>query len=302
MEEMENKEKDAFKMRRLQEENRRLCEELKFAREANRSHLEQAVRKSLKAERLELELANASRELAKARSDVQKLAAYNGSLWLSQELQRTRDKYTKLHAKRAQWMSFARNCLDSKVQASQELRDLQSMVNGLKNKADDVARQRDMVEENAAVVIRSYEKQIERIADQCRLWKRCELGALAVLAGITAEVGGYPLPEPGDWERTKAIRSAETLSQVRQLTDQLDRISAVLEDAGVGRTGSYVRQVRELRSLYEGQLAASAELHDLLCFLLGHFGADKGVRAAAVAHDYERVVFLLLSSEEADSD
>lgn len=126
------------------------------------------------------------------------------------------------------YRDLARRATEAKAEEAQRARDLDEVVAGLKRKVTEAELQRDNVTETAKKVIDAMDGQLARIKDQCRIWKRGELDTMSALAGICSEVEGHPLPEPGAWERAKAVDAAKKLTQLRQLRDQVDQIEAAV--------------------------------------------------------------------------
>ena len=114
----------------------------------------------------------------------------------------------------AQWRSLARRSVAAKAAQARRTRELEAVVQELNAKLTVAEKQRDAVATNANKVVVALQAQMARITEQCALWRRCELDAMTALAGITAEVNGHRLPEPGVWDRRRAIRDAEIRSQL----------------------------------------------------------------------------------------
>lgn len=114
----------------------------------------------------------------------------------------------------AQWRSLARRSVAAKVTQARRSRELEAVVRELNAKLTAAEKQRDDVTKNAVKVVDSLEAQVARIAEQCELWRRCDQDAMTTLGGITAEVNGHKLPEPGVWDRRRAIRDAQIRAQL----------------------------------------------------------------------------------------
>lgn len=132
----------------------------------------------------------------------------------------------------------------AKAEEAQRARDLETVVAQLNKHIKLVEQQRDDVAATAKKTVDALDARLQRITEQCRLWYRGELDTMTTVAGIHGEVHGYPLPEPGQWERAKAIRSAELLSQHREMTNQLAAIEAMLQEQGIALVTDHESMVR----------------------------------------------------------
>lgn len=114
----------------------------------------------------------------------------------------------------AKWRDLARRSVRAKVVEARRTRELEAVVRELNTKVTATEQQRDDVTKNAVKVVDSLEAQMARIAEQCELWRRCDQDAMTTLGGITAEVNGHKLPEPGVWDRRRAVRDAQIRAQL----------------------------------------------------------------------------------------
>lgn len=143
--------------------------------------------------------------------------------------------------------------------ARQETRDRDAVIEEMRKRLVETERQRDAAVEKAEQVIADQKAKLDRIEDQCRLWKRGELDTMTAIAGITGEFTGHPLPDPGVWDRQRALRQAEVMSMMNEATDQLQNIEALLEGEGVSLVTTHVKQVKDYVELMRGRVAAAED-------------------------------------------
>lgn len=200
------------------------------------------------------------------RQDAETAMREGGAWELHLQLTEAREDMSRLREKhrrnRTQWTDLTKKAIAAKAEESQKRRDLEAALEAMRKKAAQHEAERDEVTRTAEKTIGDLEAKLHRIAEQCELWHRGELDTMSAIAGITGEMRGFPLPEPGIWERSKAIRAAEILSQHREMADQLAQIEAVLEDAGVQLVSTHEQQVRDLVQLYRGQQEQLDELRN----------------------------------------
>ena len=176
--------------------------------------------------------------------DANRVLHDHGADGLRKELQTEREAHEKLKAKRKQWMQFARQSVEMKAKLAKDVRERDEVIEQLRQRLTEVAQQRDEVERSAKKVIGDLEAKLARIAEQCELWHRSELDTMTTIAGITGEMRGFPLPEPGAWERAKAVRAAEILSQHREMSLQLGTIEDLLREEGIPLETTHANMVR----------------------------------------------------------
>jgi RecA/RadA recombinase len=247
------------RIRRLEEHNKHLRERLAEEQRTSEACRDEAVRWQGVAEGEHRSRLRAKEEHEMFRRSAMAAISENGTMVIHQENQAL---YARVHAMQTgadRRSTLTRRAVEEMAAARQEKRDLEAVVEQLKEKVTKVERQRDDVEATARKTIEGLTKKIDRIADQTRLWNRGELDAMTAVAGIAAEMNGYPLPEPGAWERAKAQRAAEILSQHREMSEQLGTIQDLLEEAGFAAIVGPVKQVRYALRYYGQQLDRSAE-------------------------------------------
>lgn len=156
------------------------------------------------------------------RDDANRVMRENGAVELQKEMERWREDYHKLRAKRRVWGDLARKAVVAKAETTRELTDAAVLTQQLREAATRAEQQREDAVVNAQKVIESQRAQLDRIEEQCRLWKRGELDTMTTIAGITGEVHGYHLPEPGAWERAKAVKEAELRADLLEASDDIN--------------------------------------------------------------------------------
>lgn len=163
---------------------------------------------------------------------------------LTNEIDALVQKSVRLRGMRDQWRELAVKAVRNKTRAAEEARDLEAALQQMRKHAEALKQQRDDLEKSAEKTVDSLDAKLKRIQEQCELWNRGELDIMTAMAGITGEMRGFPLPEPGSWERAKAVRAAEILSQNREMAIQLGDIEDLLTEEGVTLETTHVDMVR----------------------------------------------------------
>lgn len=221
----------------LREENQRL-------RRVNASLRKQAQRQN---ERAAAELASWHRvhdAMNLLREDAMRVLRENGVEWLHAQLEKERTETLRLHRVLSRRRGISRRAVEKMAEAQQQVRDLEAALDEMRQQVALVEQQRDDVDKTAQKTVGELQAKLDRIGDQCRLWNRGELDTMTTIAGIAAEMNGHPLPEPGAWERAKAVRAAEILSQHREMSLQLGEIEDVLREEGFSLRGTHADLVR----------------------------------------------------------
>jgi hypothetical protein len=250
------------RIRLLEESNRYLRERLEEEKKTSEARRDEAVRWQGIAEKEHRSWIRVHDAMNLLRQDATELMEQRDAFSIYRKLAAVREERDQLLAKRQQWRGLARRATNAKAEEAQRARDLEAVVDQLKEKVTEVEQQRDDVEATARKTIEGLTRKIDRIADQTRLWNRGELDTMTTIAGIAAEMNGYPLPEPGAWERAKAQRAAEILSQNRKMSLTLETIEDVLEEAGFGLVNTHVNLVRSVVRYIEQQQEQIAELRE----------------------------------------
>lgn len=192
-------------------------------------------------------------------ADAQRVMAENGVEGVYARLGEEREKNAQLRTKVEQARKIRRQAVEALSVARQETRDRDAVIEEMRKRLVETERQRDAAVEKAEQVIADQKARLDRIEDQCRLWKRGELDTMTAIAGITGEFTGHPLPEPGVWDRQRALRRAEVMSMLNEATDQLRGIEILLEGEGVGFVNTHVKQVKDYIELMKGRVEAAGD-------------------------------------------
>lgn len=175
------------------------------------------------------------------------------------KLELEREIVAALKAKRKQWGAMARRATEAKAEEAQRARELDAVVEQLRQRLVETERQRDDAVAKAEEVVADQKAKLDRIEEQCRLWKRGQLDTMTTIAGISGEFAGHPLPDFNAFERVKALGDAQTISLMSEAADQLDAIEAALDGEGVNLVTTHVKQVRDYIELMNGRLSAAEE-------------------------------------------
>lgn len=192
------------------------------------------------------------------REDADRALTDGGVKDLHAELTQLREDKAVLLAQRAAWRNGRRRYVEAKVAEAERARGLEAVVQQLSEKIGSVEAERAKAIDQAQAIIDDRDGQLARIREQCSLWNRGELGTMTTVAGICAEFRGHPLPEPGAWDRARAIKEAEMRSQLQEADAELDRVNAALHNAGVDFPQG-AQGVRDLARLLAGAQEAFEE-------------------------------------------
>lgn len=212
---------------------------------------DEVVRQHQSACNSEEKATDAQRVVETLRTDMRRLLEAHDAAPLYRELARLRRDYKELRATRAVWQGITRKAVEAKAYEAERARDLEEVVSGLREKVTEVERQRDDVNSSAEEATQALVASRGRIADQCGRWRRGVLDSMTALAAITAEMYGYPMPEPGSWEREQEIKSAKLRSQVKILEEKVSET-----DTDERRARSFAMQLLDLFGKGGGALGA----------------------------------------------
>lgn len=168
----------------------------------------------------------------------------HGALPLHHELETVRADNERLKRYLSQRRVLTRKAVEEMVTARQENRAKDELIGQLKRRLNRLETERDEVARTAEKTVGALDQKLKRIQEQCRLWERGELDTMTTIAGVCGEMSGFPLPEPGAWERAKAVRAAELLSQHRDMALQLGTIEDLLGEEGVSLETTHADMVR----------------------------------------------------------
>lgn len=300
---MENTEET--EVERLRRRNKQLHESLRSVSAKNTGLQEACARLKELAARSEWGVVRTHRALNLLREDADRVMRENGVEDLQREMHEWRAKYMSLRGRRAEWMALARRAVTAKAEATTQTTNYAVAVEELTARIGLVEKQRDDAVATAQKVIESQQAQLNRMAEQCRLWKRGELDTMTTIAGIAGELAGHPLPEPGAWERAKAVKAAETLSALRQRDEELARVNDALKDAGISHPQG-VQGVRDLANQREGAYEQidewkswEARARGATVQLLDIFGrGGTSLSAMLQAGQYDKVIELLCKEQD----
>ena len=231
------------------------------------------------------------------REDAQRVLTEAGAWEMRLELDGLREDFarykTRARESRKVYQELARRAAKAKAAESQKARDLEVALEQMRRKAEQFAAERDGTAKTAEEAVAKLDAKLDRIAEQCNLWHRGELDTMTTIAGITGEMNGHSLPEPGAWERAKAVRAAEIISLLNEATDKISAIEVELEEAGVGFTGDHLQQVKDMIQVAESWKQAHADQRELVMLLARKLGADNYLYEALENGDYDGATALL---------
>lgn len=204
-------------------------------------------------------LLDANMTLERLRTDNAALLQFNSGQWLYDELSRERTKVEMFRKKHKSWADLTRRATIAKATEAQRARDLDQLVEDLRIKLVECEQQRDAAITRAEEVVGDQKCKLDRIEEQCRLWRRGELDSMTTIAGITGEFQSHPLPEPGTWDRMRALQQAQTTSLMNEMADKLSAIETLLTDEGVPLKTTQVKQVVDYIDLMRDRVKAAEE-------------------------------------------
>lgn len=243
----------------LQRRNKQLREQLSETRQRAARLLDEAQRWRKIADKERASWHRTHDALNLVVADAQRVMAENGVEGTYARLGEEREKSAQLRVKVEQARKIRRQAVEELSVARQETRDRDAVIEEMRQRLVETERQRDAAVEKAEQVIADQKAKLDRIGDQCRLWKRGELDTMTTIAGITGEFAGHPLPEPGAWDRMRALQQAQTTSFMSELADQLQGVEALLEDEGVALVTTHVKQVKDYIELMKGRVEAAGD-------------------------------------------
>jgi hypothetical protein len=261
---MEEKESDrsentAIRFKLLGEHNKYLQEELRRVQlECDRRGEEAARWKSIAEEERKswIQVHDAMNLIRQDVIDVLDGDTYS----VHRKLEAEREQNQQLLARRQQWRDHARRSTEAKAEAAQKVRDLEEVVEQLRQKVTDAEAQRDAVAELANAAAEQNAQREERFKGWCERWLRGEVAGLETLAAFAAELTGHTAPEPSYLERRRAVDVARNLSLLNEATDQLKAIETLLQDAGVPLMDTHAHQVGDYIAMMNSRLDSAKEV------------------------------------------
>jgi hypothetical protein len=281
-------------IRGLREENLRL-------RRENASLREEAVRHHDRADEEQRSWQRVHDAMNLLREDAMQLMERRDAFSVYSKLEKERCTSARLQQMLTRRRQICRDLAQKMAAVREGHREIEAVVEELRQKVTLVEQQRDDVDATAQKTIGELQAKLDRIAEQYRLWHRGELDTMSAIAGIGGELSGYKLPEPGVWERAKAARAAELLARHREMSEQLAQIEAILTDAGIDPNQPYVEMLRAYMDRCDADKnewrTLESDARGFAMALLSHFGRGGGALSALTqAGRYTQVIAQL--SEE----
>lgn len=215
---MENEESERpdpqTKIRRLREHNEYLRGRLEWAQAAVKGLRLQATQWKVVAEENRQSYGRAVSEANRLQKDNVRLAEENGHTPLHWELNEVRAENQRLHRIMSRRRALTRKAVEEMAAARQESRDQDEVIAQLNERLAELEKQRAEAVERAEQIVIRRDRQNARFRRWCERWYRGEVGAIQVIAGIAAELGGNPMAEPSVFERRQAVKLAEALSEI----------------------------------------------------------------------------------------
>lgn len=246
-------------IRRLKDHNRYLAERLKSKTRECDNLKEEVLRWNKIAEEEHRSWIRAHDALNLVRADAHQVMQERDASSVYAKLTEERDKYARLLAQRQQWRTLARRATEAKVSEAQRARELDELVEEMRQRLVETERQRDDAIRNAEWVVRQRDLRLSRYRRWCERWYRGEIGAIEVIAGITGDLGGNPLEEPDVLEVRRATEHARTRSLLNEACGKLREIEELLRGEGVDLVTTQVRQVKDYIQMVEGRQTAAEE-------------------------------------------
>lgn len=243
------------------------------------------------------------------RQDADRVMTENGADDLHHELTEARRRYDDLWNKRVQWRAATRNATNRMAEATQHARDLEEVLEELRQRVTRTEEERDRLAGQAQNVVGERDGQTERIKHICERWHRGEIAAMPAVAGILAELRGSKLPEPSDWDRTKALKVEEMRAEITDLTKDLASVNTALSEAGVEIVSTHAVAVRDIVRQRNGALLDVEDWKDRETVARGaavgiarHFRVEDRVVNAITVGDYQGVLVTLTGQYEPYAD
>jgi DNA repair exonuclease SbcCD ATPase subunit len=296
---MENLESDtsaalAAEVERLSEYSRRLYQQLQEEQRRSERLHDEALRWQKAAEEEHRSWLRTHDAMNLLRADANRVLEEHSALPVYLELEEARERVAKLLAARARWRKLARQSAEAKSSVSQHNRELQQVITELVELTNRLDEERNAAVSQAEKIISERDVQLARFRGWCERWYKGEVGAIEVIAGITAELGGNIMSEPSEIERRKAIQHAETVSLLNESTDHLTKVVDVISAAGVDFVSTPLDMVKHLVLLYKAQEETINEWKTLEAAARGaamqlaqRFNAGDKVINCLVTGDYE---------------
>lgn len=191
------------------------------------------------------------------------------------------------------YRDLARRAVEEKAREAQRARDLEQALQEMSDRLTQVSMDRDRIARQAQDIVDQRDLQRDRLRAQTTRWRKGEIGAMEAIAGIDAELGGFPLPSFSAVEAQRAVREAQTLSLLTGASDQLILIELMLVDEGVDPEASHAEQVKQLTTKYRTALQQLDRLWTLLGVAARKISNGEALHEAAQLHDYEMAKHLL---------
>lgn len=137
----------------------------------------------------------------------------HGAEPVHRELERATHESERLRRQLTRRRELTRKAVEELVGARQESRDKDAVIEQLRKRLTDVEKEREEAVQRAETVVERHDRRLRKFRKWCESWYRGQVGAIQVIAEITADLGGNPMLEPSEFERRQAIQHAEEISQ-----------------------------------------------------------------------------------------
>jgi chromosome segregation ATPase len=244
---------------KLTEHNEYLRKRLREEQQQTENLREQAIRWQNQAENHHRSWMRLHSALNLLRQDAMEVLRTHDASYVHRELETEREKNAQLLAKRQQWRDHARRATTAKAEEAQRARELGEVVEELRKKLVEAEEQRDAAVAQAEKVVAERDAQMERYRLWCERWYKGEVGAIEVIAGITADLGGDPMPHVSEIDRRRAVENARVLSLMNAASDELCDIAKLLALEGVPFEGTVVELVKSYIALMNGRVGTVEE-------------------------------------------
>lgn len=251
---MENKERDtadAERITALEEWGNRLSRALHQERRKSANLREEAARWRDIAEDERTSWQRIHDAMNLLRQDAMAVMEAKGATPLYRELEKVRAENLSLHRTKSRRRAVTRKAVENLAEARQESRDKDAVIVQMNERLNTLEKQRDEAVTQAEDIIRQRDEQVRRFRGWCERWYKGDVGAIEVIAGITAELGGNPMQEVSEIDRRLAVQHAEALSLMSEATSQLGEIVTATADVDIEYNGTPVKLVKDLVSQYE---------------------------------------------------
>lgn len=235
----------------LLQRNAELRERLQEALRDNRSLREEAARQHARADEKQKAWHRTHEAMNVLRKDAMRVLEEHGARPVYSELETEREAHRRLHEKWQRWRQFARQSIEMKALLTQKVRDLEAALEEMRQRASHAEETAQQAASHAQALVNQRDAQLVRIARWTGQWSRGTLEALEAIAGVLAELDGYPLPSTQALERRRAVRHAQTQSMLSEALAELNEIGSLLEAEGIPHVSTRAQQVRGYIRLQE---------------------------------------------------